>query len=97
MTSKMGRPKAMTEDKKELLNNDEYYTIDELVKILKISRRTIERHIKSGEIKALKIGKQWRIRKSDIQWDMKLKQYFKHIQNATTQEARNRHSSILKN
>lgn len=67
MTSKMGRPNAMTEDKKELLNNDEYYTIDELVKILKISRRTIERHIKSGEIKALKIGKQWRIRKSDIQ------------------------------
>ena len=67
MTSKMGRPNAMTEDKKELLNNDEYYTIDELVKILKISRRTIERHIKSGEIKALKIGKQWRIRKSNIQ------------------------------
>lgn len=67
MTSKMGRPKAITEDKKKLLNNDEYYTIDELVKILKISRRTIERHIKSGEIKALKIGKQWRIRKSDIQ------------------------------
>ena len=63
----MGRPNAMTEDKKELLNNDEYYTIDELVKILKISRRTIERHIKSGEIKALKIGKQWRIRKSNIQ------------------------------
>ena len=67
MTSKMGRPKSITEDKKELLNNNEYYTIDELVKILKISRRTIERHIKSGEIKALKIGKQWRIRKSDIQ------------------------------
>ena len=63
----MGRPNAMTEDKKELLNNDEYYTIDELVKILKISRRTIERHIKSGEIKALKIGKQWRIRNSNIQ------------------------------
>ena len=41
MTSKMGRPKAITEDKKELLNNDEYYTIDELVKVLKISRRTI--------------------------------------------------------
>lgn len=72
MTSKMGRPKAITEDKKELLNNNEYYTIDELVKILKISRRTIERHIKSGEIKALKIGKQWRIRKSDIQWNVKL-------------------------
>ena len=67
MTSKMGRQKAIKEKKKELLNNDEYYTIDELVKILKISRRTIERHIKSGEIKALKIGKQWRIRKSDIQ------------------------------
>ena len=50
MTSKMGRPNAMTEDKKELLNNDEYYTIDELVKILKIKRRE---RIKDEEIRLI--------------------------------------------
>ena len=66
MTSIMGRPKAITEDKIQVLNEDEYYTIDELVKILKISRRTIQRLIKSGEIKAIKIGKQWRIKKDDF-------------------------------
>ena len=66
MTLKMGRPNAIKEENVEQLKDKEYYTIDELSEILKVSRRTIERQIKSGKIKAIKIGVQYRIKKTDF-------------------------------
>lgn len=47
---------------------DEYYTIEELAKLLKVHKNTIRNAIKDGRIKAEKFGQQWRIRKKDIQW-----------------------------
>lgn len=37
------------------------YTIDELVDMLQVTRRTIYNYIKEGKLKAVKIGKYWRI------------------------------------
>ena len=66
MTSKMGRPKKITLDETKNLNEDEYYTINELAEKLKVNRRTITRLIDRGEIKPLRVGKQYRIKKSDF-------------------------------
>ena len=37
------------------------YTIDELTEILHVTRRTIYNYIKEGKLKAVKVGKYWRI------------------------------------
>lgn len=64
---KTGRPPKDLKKMTEGINlNDEFYTIDELAEILKVDHRTIRRAIKRGDIKAMKVGKQYRIRKSDF-------------------------------
>jgi excisionase family DNA binding protein len=37
------------------------YTVEELVEILQVTRRTIYRYIDSGELKAIKVGGYWRV------------------------------------
>lgn len=37
------------------------YTIDEVATLLHVTRRTIYTYIKDGKLKAVKIGKYWRI------------------------------------
>lgn len=37
------------------------YTIDEVATLLQVTRRTIYTYIKDGKLKAVKIGKYWRI------------------------------------
>lgn len=43
------------------------YTVKEITEILKVSQRTLYNYIKSGTLKAVKIGKYWRIRCVDLQ------------------------------
>ncbi|MCX6793429.1 MAG: helix-turn-helix domain-containing protein [Candidatus Falkowbacteria bacterium] len=43
----------------------QFYTVEEIAKILKVSKMTIFRYIKSGKLKAIKVG-QWRIKKEDF-------------------------------
>ncbi|MDI6452978.1 helix-turn-helix domain-containing protein [Peloplasma aerotolerans] len=43
------------------------YTIDEVAGILKVTQRTIYNYIKSGMLKAIKIGKYWRINHVDLE------------------------------
>lgn len=43
------------------------YSIDEIVEILKVTQRTIYNYIKSGSLKAIKIGKYWRIKHTDLE------------------------------
>jgi excisionase family DNA binding protein len=43
------------------------YTIEEIAIILKVTQRTIYNYIKSGQLKAIKIGKYWRIKHDDFQ------------------------------
>lgn len=49
------------------MSNDEekFYTVPEIAELLKVSERSINRYIKSGKLKASKIG-WWRIKKSDL-------------------------------
>ncbi len=43
------------------------YTIDEIAKVLKVTKRTIYNYIRSGAIKAIKIGKYWRVKHEDLE------------------------------
>lgn len=40
---------------------DKYYEIEDIVKMLKLTRRTIYNYIKDGKLKAFKVGREWRI------------------------------------
>lgn len=46
---------------------DEYYSIYEVSDLLKLHHTTVRKMIKTGEIKAVKVGKQWRIYKDNLQ------------------------------
>ena len=54
-------------------------TLDDVIKELKVSRRTIYRWIKSGKLPALKINGVYRIREQD---------YFRFLDNASKDTAR---------
>ena len=45
---------------------EKLFTLKETAKILRVSERTIMRYLKSGELKASKLG-QWRIKESDLE------------------------------
>ena len=49
------------------MNELKLYTIDEVTEILKISQRTLYVYIKNKSLKAVKVGKDWRVRKNDLQ------------------------------
>lgn len=43
------------------------YTLNEVRDILKVTQRTIYNYIKGGKLKAVKIGKYWRVSHEDLQ------------------------------
>jgi len=43
------------------------YTVEEITEILKVTQRTLYNYIKSGSLKAIKIGKYWRVKHTDLQ------------------------------
>ena len=45
---------------------EKLFTLKETAKILRVSERTIMRYLKSGKLKASKVGK-WRIKQSDLE------------------------------
>ena len=54
-----------------MLNSDEsgfqaFLTTEEVLAYLRITPRTIYRLIRSGELPALRIGRQWRFRRTDL-------------------------------
>ncbi len=44
----------------------EYFTLKEVAERLKVSERTVWRWVHSGELPAIKLGQQWRIRDDDL-------------------------------
>ena len=42
------------------------YTLEELVDILHVTRRTLYTYIKEGNLKAVKMGKYWRVREDQL-------------------------------
>ncbi|MEI6533435.1 MAG: helix-turn-helix domain-containing protein [Candidatus Roizmanbacteria bacterium] len=47
--------------------NDQYYSIEEVAKTLKVAYLTVYRWIRSGKLVALKAGKQYRIAKDELE------------------------------
>jgi excisionase family DNA binding protein len=45
---------------------EEYYSIEEVSKKLKVAYLTVYRWIQAGRLKAIKAGKQYRIKKCDL-------------------------------
>lgn len=43
------------------------YTLDEVAEVLKITRRTLYTYIKEGKLKAVKIGREWRVSEAALQ------------------------------
>ena len=46
---------------------DEYYTLKEVAKMLKISYMTVFRWVQAGKLKAVKVGKQNRVKKEILE------------------------------
>lgn len=44
----------------------EFYTIEEVMAILQLSRQTVYRYVRSGKLPAYKIGKWYRVKVSDF-------------------------------
>lgn len=48
------------------MTNEQYYTIEEVAKTLKVAYLTVYRWIQSGKLVAYKAGKQYRIKQADL-------------------------------
>jgi len=46
--------------------NEEFFTLHEVAKLLKISYMTVFRWVKAGKLEAYQIGKQYRIKQSTL-------------------------------
>ncbi len=51
---------------------EKLYTVNELTEILRVSQRTIYRYLKSGELKGVKVGSEWRFKESDLKKYLKI-------------------------
>jgi len=49
------------------MNEGTYYTSQELAKKFKVTYLTVFRWIKSGKLKAFKVGKQYRVKQEDLE------------------------------
>lgn len=49
-----------------LMNNEQYYSIEEVSNLLKVAYLTVYRWIQSKKLTAIKAGKQYRISKSEL-------------------------------
>lgn len=48
------------------MDQQRYLTVEESAKEFQVSEATIRRWIKSGDLRAAKIGKSWRIKRDDL-------------------------------
>lgn len=48
------------------MEKEEYYTIDEVALMLKVAYLTVYRWVRAGKLKAVKAGKQYRIKQSEL-------------------------------
>lgn len=48
------------------MNDIRVYTTEEVEKLLKVTRRTLYNYIKAEQIKAIKVGRNWRITEDSL-------------------------------
>ena len=46
---------------------EKVYTLEELTELLQVTRRTLYNYVKSGKLKAVKIGKEWRVTEAALE------------------------------
>jgi len=49
------------------MTEDQYYSIEEISKMLKVAYLTVYRWVQAGKLKANKAGKQYRIKSNDLE------------------------------
>ena len=49
------------------MNNNEFYTVEQVAELLQVHWQTILNYIKNGRLKAIKLGKGYRIEKGDLE------------------------------
>ena len=59
-------PEAQRKFFPHLFQDEKFYTIQEVAKMLKVAYLTVYRWIQSGKLKSNKAGKQYRIKKVDL-------------------------------
>jgi excisionase family DNA binding protein len=48
------------------MNEDTVLTTDEAIQYLKVSKPTLLKHVRLGNIKAIKVGRSWRFLQSEL-------------------------------
>lgn len=64
--------KSLSPERREALKRyleglDRLYTLSEVEKFLKVSRRTIYRYIKTGKLKAIRVNGRWRVPHEELE------------------------------
>jgi len=54
------------------MTDEQYYTIEEVAKILKVAYLTVYRWIQGGKLPSVKAGKQYRVKKNDLDTFLKV-------------------------
>jgi len=49
------------------MEEEKYYTIEEVAEMLKVVYMTVYRWVRQGKLKAFRVGKKYMIKKSDIE------------------------------
>ena len=57
---------TVTNDSQLSEEGDEVMTPDEVAQFLKVSKKTVLRHARLGELPAGKVGRAWRFRRSEL-------------------------------
>ena len=50
-----------------MANEIKVYTLEEVAAILHITRRTLYTYVKEGKLKAVKVGKYWRVTEKNLE------------------------------
>jgi len=48
------------------MENNEFYTVEQIAELLKVHWQTVLNYIKNGKLKAVKLGKGYRIKKAEL-------------------------------
>ncbi|WP_291864166.1 helix-turn-helix domain-containing protein [Bradyrhizobium sp.] len=72
---------------------DRYQTVQELADRLEVAEATVRQWIKSGELRAIDIGKGWRIADADLERFLKARETAPRTDNDTTAIARTKPKS----
>ena len=49
------------------MEDEKFYTIKEVAELLKVSDGGVRKWLKTGKLKGIKLGRIWRIKKSDLE------------------------------